>query len=104
MKKQADLPIETHQRLGNDIREIVARVENIRATAGDHYGEDIEVRIKAVGDAVEKLRCYLDLRVFIEHPERDGNANAEVYYAGGHKCDHHGDDGCGDCGKDCSDC
>ncbi len=62
------------------------------------YGDAGEMTVRKAEQALEEIRGFLDLQVFLEHPARDGKANAEIYYPEGHKCRNAGDGGCGNGG------
>ncbi|GBC60533.1 hypothetical protein DENIS_1490 [Desulfonema ishimotonii] len=102
------LTIEQHQSLGTQIKNIEAQLGQIRKEVGGAYGNSADEQVQNIVKSIEKLKTFLDVRVFIENPGRDGNANAAIYYTCGdkghaHSCDGDGcEEGCGDPSHNCS--
>ncbi len=94
-EKQAGLDLAGHEELAGRLSEIEVHLKRIRKTVTAAYGKPAGSMAHQISQSLEALRSYLDTRVFVEHPEREGTANAGVYYAGGKR-------GCGGAGGGCS--
>lgn len=110
-KRTSGIGVETHEGVAERISEMEENLTRIRETVADAYGEPAGSMIRKISQSIETLRSFLDTRVFVENPERNGTANGAVYYAGGRRgcgggsggnsgCQggcghHHGDAPCG---------
>jgi hypothetical protein len=98
-EKRNGIGIDDHRELAERIAEIHRNVGRIRSVVTEVYGEPARSMTHQISQSLEALRSYLDTRVFLENPDRDGMANAAVYYAGGRRgC---GGEGGGPCGGRC---
>jgi hypothetical protein len=101
-ESRKSLRVADHEGLAARISGIENDLERIREEIADVYGERARSMIRDISRSVEALRSFLDTRVFVENPTREGAANAAVYYAGGPKRGCGGTGGCqGGC--DCGD-
>lgn len=98
-EKRNDIGIDDHRELAGWIAEIEQNVDRIRSVVTAVYGEPALSITRQISQSLEALRSFLDTRVFLENPDRDGKANAAVYYTGGRRgCG--GGSGCqGNCGN-----
>lgn len=84
-EKRKEIGIEDHRELARWIAEIEQNVGRIRSVVTEVYGEPALSMTHQISQSLEVLRSFLDTRVFLENPERDGMANAAVYYTGGRR-------------------
>ncbi|MFP4031212.1 MAG: hypothetical protein ACLFPR_06840 [Desulfococcaceae bacterium] len=94
-EKQPGLDLAGHVELAGRLSEMEAHVKQIRKTVTAAYGEPARSMTRQISHSLETLRSFLDTRVFVENPEREGAANGAVYYTGGRR-------GCGGAGGGCS--
>jgi hypothetical protein len=94
-ENQPGLDLAGHEELAGRLSEMEAQVRQIRKIVTAAYGEPARSMTHQISHSLEALRSFMDTRVFVENPERDGTTNAAVYYAGGRR-------GCGGAGRGCS--
>lgn len=94
-EKQPGLDLAGHEELAGRLSEMEAQLKRIRKTVTSAYGEPARSMTHQISQSMETLRSFLDTRVFVENPDREGAANAAVYYSGGRR-------GCGGDGGGCS--
>jgi len=100
-EKKNRMDLDRHRRIGETLRDLDARLKQLQSEIRAVYKDGANRPFQQISEGLEDLRCFLDARVFIEFPDRDGNANAAVYFDGGRRGCHHqgssGDHGCKGC-------
>ncbi|MFP4348102.1 MAG: hypothetical protein ACOC3W_05395 [Thermodesulfobacteriota bacterium] len=100
--KTSGMRRDQHRRVGETIREVDRRLKQLQSEIRAAYKDGANRPFQQIFNGLDDLRCFLDARVFIEYPDRDGNANAAVYFDGGRRgCRHQGSSGvhgCQGCG------
>jgi hypothetical protein len=94
-ENKTGLDLAGHEELAGRLSEMEAHLKRIRKTVTAAYGEPARSMTHQLSQSLETLRSFLDTRVFVENPDREGTANAAVYYRGGRR-------GCGGAGGGCT--
>ncbi len=81
MENKNKMSIKEHKKVAARLSEIMELIDDIHNTVSKPYGEKSEELILNIKKSLGALRSFLDVRVFIENPGRNGNDNAKIYFS-----------------------
>ncbi len=96
MKDKNKMSIKDHESVAAKLSQLMVMIDDIDNMVVNAYGEKGEELISNVKKSIGALRSFLDVRVFIENPQRNGNDNAKIYFPD-HGCEKEKD-----CNKKCN--
>lgn len=74
------MSLEDHKALGERIRRASAEMRRLSVLLGDYYPLSVASKAARAHDAIGRLQCDLDGRLFEEFPELGHHEKVEIYY------------------------